>query len=128
MRSARPVIAAMGRPPPRLLAVVTMSGTTPSCSHAYQAPVLPKPDWISSATNTTLLARHHAANPANQPGSGTTNPPSPAMGSTTTHAIDAAPTVVSRTSMVWARVPVPRKGSEYGARYTSGAKGPNPCL
>ena len=93
--SARPVIAAMGRPPPRLLAVVTMSGTTSSCSHANHAPVRPKPDWISSATKTTPLARHQCASPASQPGSGTTNPPSPAMGSTTTQAICDAPTVVS---------------------------------
>ena len=114
--SARPVTAPMGNPPPRLLAVVTMSGTTPSCSHAYQAPVRPNPDWISSATSTIPFAWHQAASPASQPGSGTTNPPSPAMGSTTTQAIEAVPTVVSSTSTTSASAPVPRNGSEYGAR------------
>ena len=53
------------------LAVVTRSGTTPSCSQANQSPVRPKPVWISSATNTMpLLARKRRRAPRRKPGAG----------------------------------------------------------
>ena len=42
------------------LAVVTRSGSTPSCSQANQSPVRQKPVWISSATNTAPAAVAHA--------------------------------------------------------------------
>ena len=48
-------------------AVVTRSGTTPSCSQANQAPVRQKPVWISSAMNTTPVARHHSASAGRKP-------------------------------------------------------------
>ena len=45
------------------LAVVIMSGTTPSWSQANQSPVRQKPVWISSATKTTPFSVHHSAQP-----------------------------------------------------------------
>ena len=50
------------------LAVVTRSGTTPSWSQANQSPVRQKPDWISSAMNTTPLSLAHAASAGRKPG------------------------------------------------------------
>ena len=56
MISARPVTAEIGIPPPRPLAEVMRSGTSPSCSQAKIVPVRPKPVWISSAMRTILFA------------------------------------------------------------------------
>src|ERR1700759_3428504 len=53
----RRVTAASGSPPAMPLAVVTMSGTTPSCSQANQSPVRQNPVWISSAMNTIPCPR-----------------------------------------------------------------------
>ncbi len=88
----------------------------------------PKPVCTSSATHSAPCAVHHDARPAIHPGSGTTNPPSPAIGSTNTHATDAGSTTDSIHSSVSSRRPVPRNGYENGARYTSGANGPNDFL
>ena len=46
------------------LAVVTRSGTTPSCSQANQSPVRANPVCTSSATNTMPLRRQYSASPA----------------------------------------------------------------
>ena len=77
------------------LAVVTRSGTTPSSSEANQSPVRQKPDWISSAMNTTPCSVHQAASAGRKPGAGTTKPPSPWIGSITTQARLSAPTCFS---------------------------------
>ena len=45
-------------PPPSALPSTYMSGTTPSISHAKVVPVRPRPDWISSAMNSTPFAVH----------------------------------------------------------------------
>ena len=129
IRSARPVTAAMGRPPPRLLAVVTMSGTTPSCSHAYHAPVRPNPDWISSATNTTPLAsaprrRAPRASPARAP----RTHPRPRWAPPPRTRWSAAPTMVSRTSMVCARVPGAPEGIGVRRPVHLGREGAEPRL
>ena len=118
--SGRPVRsrAETGSPPPRLLAVVDDVG--------HDALVLAREPRTGPAEPGLDLVGHEddavgrgttAPSPASQPGSGTTNPPSPAMGSTTTQAIDDAPTMVSRTSMCRRPArPCPGTGSEYGAR------------
>ena len=82
MSSARPVTAASGMPPAIALAVVIRSGTTASSSQANQSPVRQKPVWISSAMNSTPLARHHSATAGRKPGAGTMKPPSPMVGNT----------------------------------------------
>src|SRR5690349_2015576 len=87
MISARPVTPANGSPPAMPFAVVTRSGTTPSCSQANIAPVRANPLCTSSATNRTPLSLHHAARAVRNPGAGTTNPPSPWIGSITTAAV-----------------------------------------
>ena len=95
-------------PPAIPFAIVTRSGTTPSCSQANHAPVRHIPVWISSATKTTPLSRHHCASAGRKPSAGTTKPPSPSTGSITTHARLSAPTCFSITSMAraaaWAPV------------------------
>ena len=91
MTSARPVTAASGSPPASDFAVTTRSGTTPSCSIAKTAPVRPSPDWISSATKTIPFAAANDASAGTNPLPGTTNPPSPWIGSITMHAIRSAP-------------------------------------
>ena len=45
-------------PPPSALPRTYMSGTTPSCSQANVVPVLPSPDWISSAISSAPCAEH----------------------------------------------------------------------
>ena len=47
-----PMQAPMGRPPPRPLASVTTSGTTPTVWWANQAPVRPMPVCTSSSTSS----------------------------------------------------------------------------
>ena len=89
------------------LAVVIRSGTTPSWSQANHSPVRQKPLWISSATNSTSLSRHHAAIAGRKPSAGTTNPPSPRIGSITTQARLAAPTCLSSWSMARAAASSP---------------------
>src|SRR4051794_9600323 len=61
MMSARPVTALSGSPPAMPLAETIRSGTTPSCSMAYIAPVRAKPVCPSWATKTTPFSRHHCA-------------------------------------------------------------------
>ena len=46
-------------PPAMPLAMVMMSGTTPSCSQANHAPVRQNPDWTSSAMKTMPLSLAH---------------------------------------------------------------------
>ena len=50
-------------PPPSALPSTYMSGTTPSCSMAKVSPVRPRPDWISSAMNSTLRVVQSARTP-----------------------------------------------------------------
>ena len=52
---------------------------------ANHCPVRQNPVWISSATNNAPFAVHHRLRAGRNPGAGTTNPPSPWMGSTGTH-------------------------------------------
>ena len=94
------------------LAVVIRSGTTPSWSTANQSPVRQNPDWISSATNTIPFSRQNAASPGMNPSGGTTKPPSPWIGSSTTAATFFSPTwvwirlvIVSRASALHAAGP-----------------------
>ena len=97
--SARPVTAPSGSPPAMPLARATRSGTTPSCSIANMAPVRANPVCTSSATSTIPRSAAHAASVGRKPGAGTTNPPSPRMGSTTSAATWSAPTCRSATSI-----------------------------
>jgi hypothetical protein len=114
MISARPVTPASGMPPAIPFAVVMRSGTTPSWSQANMSPVRAKPLWISSATNRTPVAEHHCASAARNPGAGTTNPPSPWIGSMTTAASRLAPTCFS--SIVIARSAAPTPSISEGSR------------
>ena len=54
-------------PPPSALPSRYTSGTTPSWSQAKVSPVRPRPDWISSAMNSTLRSVH--SSPDARPGS-----------------------------------------------------------
>jgi hypothetical protein len=116
MISARPVTAASGRPPAMPLAVVTRSGTTPSCSQANQSPVRANPVCTSSATNTMPLRRQYSASPARKPGAGTTNPPSPWIGSITTQATFPAPTCASIAPVTAASASGPHCSGPVGQR------------
>ena len=93
------------------LAVVTSSGTTPSCSQANQSPVRQNPVWISSAMSTIPLPRQNSASPGRNPSGGTTNPPSPWIGSMITAATLSSPTWVwirlLTTSRALGRAPLP---------------------
>ena len=77
MISARAVTPAIGSPPPKPLAVVTMSGTTPSCSIANMLPVRAKPVWTSSAMKTMPFLVAYSQSPGKKPFGGVINPPSP---------------------------------------------------
>ncbi len=89
------------------LAVVTMSGTTPSWSLANQEPVRQKPVWISSATSRAPVRAHHSAMAGRKPSAGTTNPPSPWIGSISTHAAVSTPTCFSIRSIARAAASAP---------------------
>src|SRR3954470_4134768 len=132
MSSARPVTAASGSPPAMPLARVIRSGTTPSSSQANHEPVRQKPVCTSSAMKTAPDARHHSATAGRNPAAGTTKPPSPWIGSSTTHATFDAPTYFSMAAIDRAAASTPlspsRYGYDVGTRYTSGANGPNPSL
>lgn len=78
-------------PPAMPLAMVMMSGTTPSWFTANHSPVRQKPDCTSSAMNTTPLAVAHSASAGRNPSAGTMNPPSPCTGSMMMAATDSAP-------------------------------------
>ena len=80
-----------GMPPAMPFAMVTRSGTTPSCSQANQAPVRAKPVCTSSAMKTTPLRLAHSARAGRNPGAGTMNPPSPWIGSMMIAATESAP-------------------------------------
>ena len=56
--------AATGKPPPRPLARVTMSGTTGSCWYPSGVPVRPIPVWTSSQTSSAPLASQISRSPA----------------------------------------------------------------
>ena len=91
MRSARPVTALIGRPPPRDFALVIRSGTTPSSSIANQRPARPMPLWTSSAMNTIPCSEQNSARPFTKPSAGTMKPPSPWIGSRITAATFSSP-------------------------------------
>ncbi len=122
MISARPVTPASGRPPAIPLAVVIRSGTTPSWSHANRSPVRANPLWISSATNRTPLAEHQSASAGRKPGAGTTNPPSPWMGSITTAASRFAPTCFSSSRIARSAAAAPSTSSPSRNGYDIGAR------
>ena len=65
---------------------MTMSGRTPSCWKQKSFPVRPRPDWISSHTNSTLCFRQSASIPFRYPCGGRWIPLSPWIGSTSTAA------------------------------------------
>ena len=92
--SARPVTPPSGSPPAMPLAVVTRSGTNPSYGLANHSPVRPKPVCTSSATTRIPCAAQNSATRRRKPGAGTTKPPSPWIGSTTTQATCSGPTWV----------------------------------
>ena len=94
MISVRPVTPPSGSPPAMPLAVVIRSGTTASCSQANQSPVRQNPVWISSAMKTIPCSRQNSASPGRNPSGGTTNPPSPWIGSMITAATLSSPTWV----------------------------------
>jgi hypothetical protein len=130
---ARPVTPASGSPPAIPFAVVTRSGSTSSSSHANQVPVRQNPVWISSATKTAPADRDHSASVGRKPFAGTTNPPSPWIGSTRTAATLSAPTCLSIMPIASAAAASPdrppsRSGYDIGIRYTSPANGPKRCL
>ena len=95
MISARPVTAASGNPPAMPFAVVTMSGTMPSCSDANILPVRAKPACTSSATKTMPFSRAYSTSAGRKPSAGTMKPPSPWIGSMTIAATSSAPTCLS---------------------------------
>ena len=63
------------------------------------APVRANPVCTSSATSTIPRSAAHAASVDRNPGAGTTKPPSPRIGSTTSAATWSAPTWRSATPM-----------------------------
>jgi len=76
----------MGMPFPRALAMVTTSGTTPSCWWANHDPVRPSPVWTSSTMNRicrSVQIRRTAAKYSAEAGF---TPPSPCTGSSSTAA------------------------------------------
>ena len=75
------MIADSGMPPAIPLAMVMMSGTTPSWLTANHSPVRQKPDWTSSAMKTMPFSLAHAASAGRKPSAGTMKPPSPWIGS-----------------------------------------------
>ena len=58
-----------------------MSGVTSSRSQANVAPVRPRPDWISSATMSTLLSEQIRLTSRSHPSGGKMTPASPWIGS-----------------------------------------------
>ncbi len=79
------------------------SGTTPSSSIANHLPARPMPDWISSAMKTMPLVAANSARPAMKPGAGTTNPPSPWIGSIRIAAMFSSPMCLCISSSAYAR-------------------------
>ncbi len=61
-----------------------MSGTTSSWSHAKVLPERARPDWISSATISTLRSVQSSRRSRRKPSGGITTPPSPWIGSKST--------------------------------------------
>jgi hypothetical protein len=84
------ISAPIGTPPPRLLATVIASGTTPDCSYAHSVPVRPMPVWISSNTSAAPTASHasRAARISSSPIGCT--PDSPSTGSISTAAVPSS--------------------------------------
>ncbi len=76
--------APMGTPPPRPLARVIASGTTPGLWKANHAPVRPMPVWISSRTSRAPASRVIRGPPAGSRRRPARTPPSPWTGSRTT--------------------------------------------
>ena len=74
-------------PPPSALPSRYTSGTTPSRSHANVSPTRPRPDWISSAMNSTLWRVQISRTARRYPSGGTMMPASPWMGSISTAAV-----------------------------------------
>src|SRR5579884_1079919 len=118
-----PSTAANGRPPPIPFPTVIRSGTTPSWSHAHIRPVRPKPHCTSSNTSSVPLSSHRRRSPARKPSGGTTAPPFPCTGSTTTQAggpTPAAGSPSSSSSSASAATPgsrPPAHGERYGSGY-----------
>ena len=60
--SRRAIMAPIGIiPPPSDFAIVSTSGSTPSCSQANSAPVRPNPVWTSSTIRSVPVLRHNSS-------------------------------------------------------------------
>ena len=89
-RNRSPITSApIGRPPPRPLASVIASGTTPTCSYAHSEPVRPMPVWTSSNTSAAPAASQADRIDASSAGSMMFTPDSPWTGSISTAAVEA---------------------------------------
>ncbi len=71
LMDSRAMIAPIGMPEPRPLAVSRMSGSTPSCSQAHIFPVRPTPHWTSSATSRMPCRSQSSRRSRSQPAGGT---------------------------------------------------------
>ena len=81
--------APIGKPPPRPLALVRMSGTTPFCMYEKSAPVRPMPLWISSRIRSASCAVHSRRAACRNSGVPGVMPPSPCIGSRITAQISS---------------------------------------
>mmetsp|Transcript_13553 Transcript_13553/g.31593 ORF Transcript_13553/g.31593 Transcript_13553/m.31593 type:complete len:206 (+) Transcript_13553:77-694(+) len=79
-----PMHAESGNPPPRDLPMQRRSGTTPSRSLAKSSPEAPRPQAISSNASTAPASRVTSARSWSHPAGGSTIPPRPRNGSTST--------------------------------------------
>ncbi len=66
MMLARPITPESGKPPPKPLATVIRSGTTPACSIENILPVRAMPPCTSSAISTMPCSSHRAAQRAQE--------------------------------------------------------------
>src|SRR5690242_7833956 len=74
-------MAPTGKPPPRPLALVRMSGTMFFCMYENSAPVRPMPLWISSRISSAPCALHRRRAACKYSGVPGVMPPSPCIGS-----------------------------------------------
>ena len=97
-----------------------MSGSNPKCSEARNLPVRPVPDWTSSAITRMPWRSQSSFTPRRKSGEGTTNPPSPWIGSMTAQATDPGSTTVVNARCIAASATSPARsgsGLRYGYAY-----------
>src|SRR5258705_138053 len=92
---ARPVTPESGKPPPKPLAVVITSGTTPECSMENILPVRAMPPCTSSAIITMPCSSHRRRSARRKSKGATLKPPSPCTGSMMMAAIDFGSTSIA---------------------------------